>query len=209
VVIKRPNTFKDAILFSIKAGNCHIDVNTEEYRVIEISVLNDTALLSLLDSRVGGAGTSFINFKKEKKETASNTEMDRAIFKFSLFSSGKYHVDLIPCTKLLERKNSTILEYLFVSGIKNRQDASLYSLLECLKQKRKACYCEICWFHKKVDLYGAPESICMRYKTKGTPHYPLKAMPLDCPYFRLNKELESEAGLNYGNVNVIEKEYNT
>lgn len=208
IVIKKVNTCKNAILFSINAGDCHIDVNTDEYRVIEIDVTDESKLLSLLEYPVGVTSTIFMNFTHGNIKTASRSEIDRKILKFSLFSSGKYYVDSVPCSKITEHKNSTVLEHIFVDGIYNKYDAKWYSLLKCHEQKRNACYCELCWFLKENDFYGMSERICTRYKTKGTPHYPLQTMPIDCPYFSIDKEIESMAKINYGNVKMIEKEFN-
>ena len=203
LVIKKADSYKDAIIISINAGDCHIDVNTEEYRVIEIEVLNDSALIDLQEYPIGKYRSTFINFKRDNRETAPRSEMDRRILKFSLFSSGKYHVAPILCDKLEEHKFSTVLELIFVEGVQNIHDAKWYSLLKCREQKRKVCLCEICWF---LEFYTT-ETICKRYKTKGTPHYPLKSMPVDCPFFCINKKIESLAKLDYGNVKVIEKVY--
>ena len=203
LVIKKADSYKDAIIISINAGDCHIDVNTEEYRVIEIEVLNESTLLDLQGHSIGKYRSTFINFKRDNRETAPRSEMDRRILKFSLFSSGKYHVASILCDKLKEHKLSTVLEYIFVEGVQNIHDAKWYSLLKCREQKRKVCLCEICWF---LEFYTS-ETICKRYKTKGTPHYPLKSMPVDCPFFCINKKIESLAKLDYGNVKVIEKVY--
>ena len=111
------------------------------------------------------------------------------------------------CTKVYDRKYSTVLEYIFIDGVKNNQDVKLYSLLKCYKQKRKVCLCEICWFHAINSFYGMSETICKRYKTKGTPHYPLEVMPIECPYFIIDKEIENMEKNNFGNVKVEEKIY--
>ena len=81
--------------------------------------------------------------------------------------------------------------------------------MQCYIQKRKVCFCEICWFIAKTNsFYDMSETICKRYKTKGTLHYPLEVMPMDCPYFRLDKEIESMAKLNYNNIKAEEKVFN-
>lgn len=205
LVIKTANSNKNAILISINAGACHVDIDTKEYRVIDIEVSNSHQLLSLLNEPIGHFHSSFINFKRKNEKTASRSEMDRQILKFSLFSSGKYHIDTVSCDKLNEHKYSTVLEYIFIEGVDNKYDAKLYSLLRCYEQKRKVCFCEICWFIAKTNgFYGLSETICKRYKTKGTPHYPLEVMPVNCPYFKINKEIESELKLNYEDIVVNE-----
>ncbi|MBQ0048400.1 MAG: hypothetical protein KBT33_13015 [Prevotellaceae bacterium] len=208
LVIKKKDSLKDAIIITIDAGNCHVDVDTEDYRVIEFRVRNDFSLLKLIDSPIGERATFNKQFYRENSKSIPRTEMDREVLKFSLFSSGKYYIDEISCTKFNEHKFSTVLEYVFVDGINIKDEAKRYSLLKCYEQKRKACYCEICWFLVKTSgFYGMSETICKRYKTKGTPHYPLVTMPLDCPYFSIDKDLVSFAQLNYGNVKLIENRF--
>lgn len=213
LVIKNDNN-NDAIIINIDVNNSPIDVNDfvvniKNYRVIKIKVNNEQSLLSLLNGPIKEGQSTFLNFKRENnKLLVPQTEINRSVLKFSLFSSGKNYVETIPCTKINENKRSTIFEYIFVDGISYYEDAKLYSLLKCYEKKRKACYCEICCFSvPTTDFSGTmKETICKRYKTKGTPHYPLKDAPIDCQFFRIDKELVNIDELNYENVKVIEKE---
>lgn len=192
LVLKTANSNKNAIIISIDTGACYVDIDTKEYRVIDIEVSNSDQLLSLLNEPIGHFNSSFLNFKRNNKNTASRSEMDREILKFSLFSSGKYHIDTVSCNKLNEHKCSTILEYIFIEGVHNKYDAKSYSLLRCYLEKRKVCFCEICYFRAKINgFYGMSKTICKRYKTKGTPQFPLEVMPIDCQYFWLDKKIES------------------
>ena len=205
LIIKSHEDFKNAIIISINASDYHVDVDTEEYRVIDIDVSNDMTLLALLSKPIGQSST-FINFNRESRKTASRSEINREILKFSLFSSGKYHLDYVPCNKIEERKYTTVMELLFIEEMQGRDDAKRYSLMKCYKEKRKACLCEICFFCAKTNsFYGISETICKRYRTKGTPHYPLESMPIDCPYFSIDKELRSRVESNQGNIKVIER----
>lgn len=206
LIIKNDSKINNSIIINIDAGNCHIDESTEKYRIIKINVYDESTLLSLWNDSIGKYCT-YINFKYINNETAPSSDIKREILKFSLFSSGKYHIDTVHCTKVYDRKYSTVLEYIFIDGVKNNQDAKLYSLLKCYKQKRKVCLCEICWFHAINSFYGMSETICKRYKTKGTPHYPLEVMPIECPYFIIDKEIENMEKNNFGNVKVEEKIY--
>ena len=204
LVIKKNDSIQNAIIITIHAGDCHVDVYTKDYRVIKICVHNELSLLNLIGSPIGG-NANFKNFKRDNGKLAPRTEMNRKVLKFSLFSSGKYYVAEVPCVKLDERKSSTVLEHVFVDVIDNNKDAKRYSLIKCYEQKRKACYCEICWFLEETSgLFDTSKTICKRYKTKGTPHYPLETMPLNCPHFSINKELVSNEKSKYKNVKMIE-----
>ena len=71
LVIKTASSNKNAILISINAGACHVDIDTKEYRVIDIEVSNSHQLLSLLNEPIGHFHSSFINFKRKNEKTAS------------------------------------------------------------------------------------------------------------------------------------------
>ena len=208
LVIKDANSDKESIIISISAGACHVEIDTKKYRVIDIEVSNNNELLTLLNEPIGCHCLSFINFKTDNKKTVYRSEIDRKVLKFSMFSSGKYYIDTVSCDRLNEHKHSTVLEYIFIDGVQSKDDAKLYSLMKCYEQKRKVCFCEICWFIAKTNgFYSLSEIICKRYKTKGTPHYPLEVMPINCPYFRIDKEIEHMVKLNYDDVKVEEKIY--
>ena len=207
LVIKTAESNKKPILISINAGACHVDINTDKYRVIYIEVSNSNELLSLLNEPIGHFPSTFINFKRDNESTISRSEIERKIFKFSLFSSGKYYIDKVSCDKLNEHKRTAVLEYIFIEGVDDKYDAELYSLLRCYEEKRKVCFCEICCFITRIQFYGKSETICKRYKTKGTPHYPLEVMPVNCPHFIIDKKVENVAKSNYNDVKVVEKTY--
>lgn len=209
VIIKKAGTDKNAIIINITTGDSRTGAYSAVHKIIELEVYNGSTLLELLDSPIKETYyNTFHHFKKESSETVSSSDVDRYILKFSLFSSGKYHIDSVPCSKLEERKHSTILEHLFTKPGNYQNEARCYSLYKCLEENRKACFCEICWFLAKIENgFGMTETICKRYKTRGTPHHPLESMPLNCPHFAVNKELEGQVKHIYGNTKIIEKEF--
>ena len=64
--------------------------------------------------------------------------------------------------------------------------------MECYKLGKRVCLCEICCFIAKTGhSYGTSKTICKRYKTKNTPHFPLQITPIDCPHFKLDRQIEN------------------
>ena len=205
LVIKRENSFDQAIILSIDAGNCHVDVTSLDNRIVELEVFDEDSLIALQDKPIGGGSASFLNFKKDNSGTVARGEISRSIEKFELYSSGKYHLDTISCLDINnKRKRSTVCEIIFAGETLSLHDATIYSLLQCYKKKRKACYCELCFFLSEVS--GLKERICKRYKTKGTPQYPMREMPLGCEYFSLNRALVANIEREHNIDSVIEKE---
>ena len=207
LVIKKADSFDQAIVFSIDAGRCHVDATSLDNRIIELEVYDEDSLIALQDNLIGDGRASFLNFKKKNAGTVSHREINRGVEKFQLFSSGKYHLDIVACALLNTRKRSTIYEIIFIGSTMNVHDAKVFSLLMCHNKKKKACFCELCFFCTESSSFGMSETICKRYKTKGTPHYPLKEMPTDCPHFALNRTLVSKIERESKNVVVIEREY--
>ena len=110
------------------------------------------------------------------------------------------------CSEINKRKRSTVFEVIFAKGAMSIPEARAYSLYKCLNRKKKACYCEICFFCSEINSYGMTEKICKLYKKQGTPHYPLQAMQMDCPHFSLNRSLISYIEREYNDVVVIERD---
>ena len=207
LVIKRADTFDQAIIISIDAGSCHVDVTSLDNRIVELEVYNEKSLMTLQDNAIGEGRATFLNFKKNNSGTVDRTEIDRGIEKFELFSSGKYHLDIVSCSEINNRKRSTVCEIIFAEQTMGLYEAKIYSLLKCYQKKRKACYCELCFFLSEVNSYGLTEKICRRYKTKGTPQYPIREAPIDCEYFSLNRTLVANIERDPTDVTVIEREF--
>ncbi len=207
LVIKRVDSFDQAIIISIDAGSCYVDVTSLDNRIIELEVYDEDSLLALLDNPIGGGRALFLNFNKKNAGTVTHEEIDRGIEKFEIFSSGKYHLDIVSCSKINNRKRSTICEIIFADKTLSLYDAKICSLLKCYQKKRKVCYCELCYFLSEVNSYGLTEKICRRYKTKGTPQYPIREAPLDCEFFSLNRVLVENVEGEYKGTTIIEREF--
>lgn len=206
LVIKQKESLDNAIIISLDAREYHVDVTSMDHRIIELTINDDYSLESLRKKPIGESGASFINFKRRSSETISFSEIERGIEKFELFSSGKCHMGIEYCSEINKRKRSTVFEVIFAKGAMSIPEARAYSLYKCLNRKKKACYCEICFFCSEINSYGMTEKICKLYKKQGTPHYPLRAMQMDCPHFSLNRNLISNIEREYNDVVVIERD---
>lgn len=214
LVFKRPDSLDNAIFVRINSEYSQTDYSSSGNRIIEISIDSEQSLYELTTQSLGGINANFINFKRDGKKTVPRTIINRSIAKFELYSSGKYFTTRYNCANIEKHKKSTVYEMIFVKGDEDEYDDTyydfnnikVYSLLRCHQLKKKACYCEICFF---IDEAGGflTEKICKRYKTKGTPHYPLKEMPVDCPYFSINRNLAETNKERNNDIKVIEKDY--
>ena len=99
LVIKRADSFDQAIIISIDAGSFHMDVTSLDYRIVELEVYNEESLMALQDNAIGEGRATFLNFKKNNSGNVARAEIDRGIEKFELFSSGKYHLDIASCSE--------------------------------------------------------------------------------------------------------------
>jgi len=215
LIIKHAENEKNDIIINIETEDYHVVIDRNDYRIINIDV-EDINLEDLQKFPIGYEQTSqiedeqigyeqispiryeptkFLNFKKETKNIST---IESKMYRFQLFSSGKSRADEVSCQNLEKRNGKTVLEYLFVHGINSIQEARRYSLLKCHEQGRKACFCDIC-LHFIYE-----KKICNRYKTKGTPRFPLKVLPVDCPHFTLNRNIKNQFVYNSSNIQVIE-----
>lgn len=190
LILRRNGCMDDAIIINITSNITKVNVDRCNCRIIDVEVSNESDLLSLKDRPLGTIESTYRNFNKNQNKVVPQSEMDnRFLWKFSLFSTGKYHVDIVTCSNANKRKHSTILEFLFAYESLSKYDAKLYSLIKCHEQNRPVCKCEICWYAGSSGWLGLDELICKRYKTKGTPHYPLQTMYHKCEYFSPDREL--------------------
>ena len=203
LVIKTSGSDENAIIINVRAGDCHIDVDTKDYRVINVEVSNNNELLCLLEKPIGYLNSKFANFTQSNERT--DTHIEIKILKFTLYASGKYFIEEVSCRKINEKKHSAVLEYIFIHGIQKQKqnEARWYSLMKCNENNKKVCLCEICYFLLKKD-NASSKTICKRYKTKGTPQYPFKEMPINCPFFKIDKDKEFMAKQCYNDEIVKE-----
>ena len=207
LVIKQADSFDKAIIISIDVRSCHVDVTSLDNRIIELEVYDEASLIALQDNSIGCGRASFLNFKKKNAGTVVHGEIKRDIKKFELFSSGKYHLNIVSCSEINNRKRSTVFEIIFADETLSLYNAKICALLKCYQKQRKACYCELCYFLSEVNSYGLTDKICRRYKTKGTPQYPIREAPINCAYFSLNKTLVASIERESKNVAIIERDF--
>lgn len=221
LIIKRANTFDNAIIINFvgEDDDSYMDISAINYRIIEIPVPCEHILYVLRNNPIiGERDFEFINFR-DNTETILADEIQHQVIRFQLFSSGKYYLDSVLCTDIDKKKRSTVYELFFVN-LYSKADhdgiyfepydyvyyrARYYALYKCLNLKKKACYCELCFFYAEAYGFDHETIICKRYKTKGTPHYPMQTWPINCPHFSLNRKLIAEINSYYSSIKVIER----
>lgn len=207
LVIKQKESFDNAIILNVHTEDYNSDNFLTDYRIIELEVHDEYSLMCLQNKPIGKYESLFHNFMRNSQETVLCSEIDRGIMKFELFSSGKYHLGIGYCGDINKRKRSTVYEMVFVNEVSNYSDARVYALSRCLSLKKKACYCELCFYSAEINSYGMKETICKLYKTRETPHYPINATYMDCPHFSLNRILLSNIERECKDIVVIERNY--
>ena len=207
LIIKNSNSkdgaFKNAIIVKINGTNANEFVLSTKYRIIEFNIstykdLENIPRYLLQENQIFNKLYSLSNFKTDNNNTISENEIKQNFTGISLFSSGKYYInDSISCIEILEHKKKSIYQLIFISNPYYdifeedyyEVNKLVYFLHKCYKKKLKACYCELCFFigyKKRFPRDINPERYCKRYKTKGTPHYPIKENQIDCQYFQLD-----------------------
>ena len=187
LLLYRENKPKDSIIININSSNYHEISNDPSYRSIDISATNDEELFNLAQNPLSGSPH---NFKPQR----CISKLCIPIYRFKLYKSGKSYTDTIYCNdiqgSLSRLKQDSVLSMVYFNGEDYyKREISTLGLYHCFNRNIKSCYCELCIYLKDFR----NNHICIRYKTKGTPHYPLSAtpQPIDCPYFKLDLNMKS------------------
>lgn len=201
-VLKRGDDLKTAIVIIIDADTCHIEHENLKNRAIEVIVRCENDIFRLYKDPLREEIARFYNFESRDVKTISFEKVGRKILKFTLFSSGKYHLGAEDC--ISTKKRSAVYEMVILHGYGDYK-MKQYAVLHCYSQQRVLCLCEICYYLRSVDGFYNHENICIRYKTKGTPRNPLEVMPIKCPYFSLDRNLETSLLKEFQDLTFTEK----
>ena len=199
LVIKRSNTLEDAIVINL---DHNLVMTSLKNRIIKLNINNNYSLEEISYNPLREPQSEFYNFKEETKESALQIECNHLLQRFELYSSGKYFIEGVFCTEVDKREHSTAIYQIFFAEEILHEDAIVFSLHKCYQQGCLACYCKLCSYSAVTD-WGA--TICKRYKTKGTPHYPSQEKPLKCPFFRLNHFRISYIEKKYSSLKIVER----
>lgn len=175
------------------------------FRWIEIEIANEDDLYKLKHNNLENySRCKFYNFNH--KTFFDGDDAVQVIPMFILYSSGKSYVKDVACRDELKQRDSAI-KMLFFANVDGSDmqfdDAMTLGLLHCHQKGIKGCYCKLCSFLKRTMF---DDLICIRYKTKGTPKYPLQESkpPIDCQWFRLDSEKVDSFAEEYKDVEMVE-----
>ena len=199
IIFKRNASFEDDIIINltIPTQNKYKECS---FRQIVVPLVNENDVIRLFDGVKNGR---FLNFKNENDNAALPNETSKKMLRFSLFESGKTFIEPTPCSYYYyAKRNSAVQEYIFDGNSISSYKAYLYSLLLCYESNKKGCYCHICSYLK--DNNTGNDQICIRYKTQGTPMYPLVENPCNCPAFSLNEDLTTQLKLEFNNRQIYQ-----
>ncbi|MBR3984733.1 MAG: hypothetical protein IKJ92_07255 [Bacteroidaceae bacterium] len=145
------------------------------------------------------------NFKYKRYSDGEPFNIVRKIPKFILYSSGKpFAINVkFKCGDVLNSRSSNAV-VLHLANCEwddiSYDNAISLGLIYCYKRGLNACYCYICnCLNAKLN-----KPVCMCYRNKPTPHYPLEEIPINCQYFVMNQRLKEHLEDEYGMVKIIE-----
>ena len=202
--LSRQGEAESSIGVIVKSGNDDATMEFPSLRLIEITISHENDLYNLRRNNLKKYHKyKAINFRTSLYFDADYSNVIRKIPTFILYQSGKSHVIDTVCRGKSKLHSSVITE-LFLVGCDwddmSYEDAKSLGLIYCHKRDIKACKCDICYFLT----HTMDAEICRLYKSKGTPHYPSKDAPVNCPYFSLNRELVRILKERYKDVQIIE-----
>ena len=193
-VLISESTGKNPILVEIWVSHKSTDDKRNSgLRIIEIHIENESQIEELIAHPIGYRGSSYgyeyINFNKESPRTTNYKR--RFVNYFCIDAERRPSIGKKTCDIQKNGKKSDVFkmvlhnddwEWPYIYGY--QLEIALY---HCLKRQIKTCYCPICYYSGTSNV----DVICKRYKTKGTPHYPVIENVIDCQYFSINRRTES------------------
>ncbi|MDO4931392.1 MAG: hypothetical protein Q4E63_01885 [Prevotellaceae bacterium] len=187
IVLFRGEDIDTSIIISIMTEDCYVDVTSMHKRTIEVRVDYESDVYRLQNQSLDKINVKMYNFHKSLPDGAHKEDINNPLLAFTLFVSGKYSIGTISCHTPKER--SAVYKIMFFSGLEDSYKLKQFAIYKCYKAHRTVCICELCSFLKIPSSYLS-HKVCIRYKTKGTQHYPLKTKPINCPWFEYNEGME-------------------
>lgn len=136
-VLKRGDDLKTAIVIIIDADTCHIEHENLKNRTIEVIVRCENDIFKLYEEPLREENARFYNFESRDIKTIPFEKVDRKILKFTLFSSGKYHIGVENC--ISTKKRSAVYEMIISNGYGNYKAMKQYAVLHCYYQQKVLC----------------------------------------------------------------------
>lgn len=191
LIFHKPGSMKDAIAvdFHHNEEDCETifeeDAIQPKWRHISVDLENENSLHSLRDHGLQLISTLPSGFIINTEADLLPKDLRRNLYRFTMFESGRHYIEEVSCHECSkQRPGKVVKEFL---GVGEKEYVEAKSLMECKKLGIKGFYCKIC-YHLMCKI-GSP--ICNRYKTKGTPQFPLQSKPVNCEFFNLNKQIEN------------------
>lgn len=201
IVIRKADSLKDAIFVRFSTEDCDRDFESGSHQ-IDIHLYNEDDIMRL-DSNTLNIGY-YRCFMEDSPRRVAPEEIGKKVYKCTLHKSGRLYIDhqQVPCTTNLSTKGASInKEFLLNWDFQTiNEDAYEFSLLSCWEKKLEGCYCKICYFLQQNPGFKNP--ICIRYRTKGTPQFPLRAKPCNCSWFILDKEKANKIRSRFSDVKI-------
>ena len=196
IVFKKVDSLKDAIAVRFSTEDCERDSESILHQ-INIHLSSEDDIMRLYGNTLN-IGSYLVGMKRSSTRVAPEA-IKTNVYKCTFYNSGKLYVEQVPCTAGPSEKRASIMkEFIFNGDFHTKDDARLFSLLSCYEKKLEGCYCKICYYLKQNQGYSKP--LCTRYKTKGTPKYPLESEPFNCIAFGLDRNKVDWKRNNFDNV---------
>lgn len=170
-------------------------------RVIKIPVLKLHDLSRLEFDPLRESSNRFFGFSLKDLPSCNIEETTKTFKVFYVLGNGDFYYEDVHCYQLRFLKEATEC-YIIFRGNPKPNDVK-YGLLRCRQLGMRVCACEVCYFFGRKG-NGTDLGVCKRYKTKGTPRYPLGSRPTTCDHFGMNYELERELMWEYQSVELEE-----
>lgn len=207
LVFCKGENMKDAIAVMLTHPDLPIENEDWSVRQLRISIRSEHDIDCLIQGINDYGNISYIRFKEEANTCVEPHETSRELVKYTFYNSGKFYPDVVQCNGVFTKstRRNVIKEVIFVRATGNHDEMRNYLLSKFQKSGiTQQCYCYLCFFLKNNSSMWGSEYICTRYKTKGTPRNPLDTKPVNCPYFSIDRNIESHIAELSDQMEIIE-----
>ena len=176
-------------------------------RQLQISIRSEHDIKNLKQGINDYDNIIYTRFKEVANNCVDPQETSRELVKYTFYDSGKFFPAIVHCNGIFTKSpyRNVIKEVVFVKATGFHDEMRNFLLSKFLKSGiKQQCYCYLCFFLKNNSSMWGSEYICTRYKTKGTPRNPLDTKPVNCPYFSIDRNIESHIAEISDQMDIIE-----
>lgn len=171
-------------------------------RLIKLYINSDKQLSSLSINPITNRFANLYTFKSECNSTIDCSKIDEQISKLHFYDNGRFQQLTASCSIINSPPINAKHVIYYRDKENNHESTQEYLLWKCFQANRKTCYCNIC---KSINEATAPQ-YCIDHRPVDDSFH-TKDLPIDCPYFKLDRDKIDRLEQSFHDLKYLEKEF--